>query len=123
LHPGRAREAGNLACWHQLLKLAGRIACVTIIGRVTREILFAALKQRRLNDAPRILFAMNRDGLLSPKVAAVRERGTPTAALALTTVLAIALALTGTFESLFAVGAFMGMTIDASLDGSVGTCL
>ena len=54
----------------------------------------------------RILFAMGRDGLLWRRAASVTARGTPAAAMLATTVVALALIATGTFQRLVAVVAF-----------------
>jgi APA family basic amino acid/polyamine antiporter len=54
----------------------------------------------------RILFAMGRDGLLWRRAASVTPRGTPAAAMLATTVVALALIATGTFQRLVAVVAF-----------------
>jgi APA family basic amino acid/polyamine antiporter len=54
----------------------------------------------------RILFALGRDGLLWPQLAAVNPRGTPGIATLATTAIAIALIATGTFERLVALTAF-----------------
>jgi APA family basic amino acid/polyamine antiporter len=52
---------------------------------------------------PRILFAMARDRLLPQWLASVNARGTPTPALLIGTLLAMALALSGSFETLIAI--------------------
>ena len=54
----------------------------------------------------RILFAMGRDGLLWSGASAVNPGGTPSAAMLATTVVALALIATGTFQRLVAVVAF-----------------
>jgi basic amino acid/polyamine antiporter, APA family len=54
----------------------------------------------------RILFAMGRDGLLWGRAASVTARGTPAAAMLATTLVALALIATGTFQRLVAVVAF-----------------
>jgi APA family basic amino acid/polyamine antiporter len=54
----------------------------------------------------RILFAMGRDGLLWRRAASVTTRGTPAAAMLATTVVALALIATGTFQRLVAIVAF-----------------
>jgi APA family basic amino acid/polyamine antiporter len=54
----------------------------------------------------RILFAMGRDRLLWSRAAAVNAGGTPSAAMLATTVVALALVATGTFQRLVAVVAF-----------------
>jgi len=66
-------------------------------------------------SAPRIIFALSRDRLFFSKVATVNKGGTPTLALALTVLVSVILAATGTFESLLAVSAFMGLTVDSSV--------
>lgn len=54
----------------------------------------------------RILFAMGRDGLLWRRAASVTARGTPAVAMLATTLVALALVATGTFQRLVAVVAF-----------------
>jgi APA family basic amino acid/polyamine antiporter len=54
----------------------------------------------------RILFAMGRDGLLWRRAGVVNARGTPAAAMFATTVVALALVATGTFQRLVAVVSF-----------------
>src|SRR5258708_36481087 len=54
----------------------------------------------------RILFAIGRDGLLWRGSAVVSERGTPTRAALVTTGVAVALILSGTFQKLVAVASF-----------------
>jgi APA family basic amino acid/polyamine antiporter len=54
----------------------------------------------------RILFAMGRDGLFWRGGAAVTARGTPAAAMIATTIVALALIATGTFQRLVAIVAF-----------------
>ena len=56
--------------------------------------------------APRILFAMGRDGLLWQRTATVTDRGTPAVATLVTTVVAVGLIVTGTFQRLVAITAF-----------------
>jgi APA family basic amino acid/polyamine antiporter len=54
----------------------------------------------------RILFALGRDGLLWSGTAAVNARGTPGLATLITTVVAVGLIITGTFERLVGLVAF-----------------
>jgi APA family basic amino acid/polyamine antiporter len=54
----------------------------------------------------RILFAIGRDGLLWRRAAMVTRRGTPAVATLVTTVVALALIATGTFQRLVAMAAF-----------------
>jgi APA family basic amino acid/polyamine antiporter len=56
---------------------------------------------------PRILFGMSRDGLLPPRVASVNAGGTPTLALFLGVLAAVALILSGSFETLVAISSFL----------------
>ena len=66
-------------------------------------------------QAPRTLFSMSRDRLFAPQAARVNSGGTPTVALFLTILLAVALTATGTFESLLAVAAFLGLMVDCAV--------
>lgn len=61
--------------------------------------------------APRILFALGRDGLFSKKAAAVNKGGTPVFALVTTAFCAIVLSSVGTFELLLAIGQFFIVVI------------
>jgi APA family basic amino acid/polyamine antiporter len=54
----------------------------------------------------RVMYAMGRDGFLPPQVARVNAGGTPTVAISITTVVAVALIATGTFQKLVAVASF-----------------
>jgi APA family basic amino acid/polyamine antiporter len=56
--------------------------------------------------APRILFAMSRDGLLWERAGRVNKGGTPAAALLATTAVSLLFLLTGTFEKALAVTTF-----------------
>jgi APA family basic amino acid/polyamine antiporter len=60
--------------------------------------------------APRILHAMGSDGLIGGRVSFVDERGTPAVALLYSTVAALAVLTTGTFESIATVFAFFAVT-------------
>lgn len=61
--------------------------------------------------ATRILFAISRDGFFSSKAADVSEGGTPVTAMLMTTVVAICLVASGTFEILLAISAFLYVVI------------
>jgi APA family basic amino acid/polyamine antiporter len=61
--------------------------------------------------APRILFALGRDGLFTEKAAAVNKGGTPVFALLITALCAIVLSSVGTFELLLAIGQFFIVVI------------
>ncbi|MGA7381042.1 MAG: APC family permease [Terriglobales bacterium] len=60
---------------------------------------------------PRILFAMSRDGLLPRQVTTVNAGGTPSTALFLGSAVAIALALSGSFETLIAIASFLFVAV------------
>jgi basic amino acid/polyamine antiporter, APA family len=84
-----------------LLGSRGR-AIVTILSIVSLPPMLNAI----LMIGTRILFAMGRDGLLWRRAASVTTRGTPGAAMLATTLVALALIATGTFQRLVAVVAF-----------------
>src|SRR5207244_5109100 len=77
-------------------------AIITILSIVSLPPMLNAI----LMIGTRILFAMGRDGLLWQRAAAVTARGTPAAAMLATTLVALALIATGTFQRLVAVVAF-----------------
>jgi APA family basic amino acid/polyamine antiporter len=56
--------------------------------------------------AVRTMFAMSRDGLLTPRAAKVNEGGTPVPALILSIIIALAFLLSGTFEKALAILTF-----------------
>ena len=62
---------------------------------------------------PRVLFAMSRDGLLPRQGAKVNKGGTPTVALLVTVALMMLFAISGTFETLLAIAAFLGLAGDS----------
>jgi APA family basic amino acid/polyamine antiporter len=61
--------------------------------------------------APRIMFALGRDGLFFEKAVAVNKGGTPMFALIITALCAIVLSSVGTFELLLAIGQFFIVVI------------
>src|SRR3984885_2153438 len=60
---------------------------------------------------PRILFAMARDGLMPTQVTSVNRGGTPTRALFLCSFASIAMVLTGTFDTLIAIGSILFVAV------------
>lgn len=64
--------------------------------------------------APRALFALARDGLFLRQASSVNVGGTPAGATIATVAVAVILALTGTFERLFALTAFLMIVVDAT---------
>jgi APA family basic amino acid/polyamine antiporter len=79
----------------------------------------ASCANANMMSAPRILFALSRDGLLPGALKRVNEGGSPTIAFAMTAVGSIALAATGGFELVFGLigtlnslaGILIGLTI------------
>lgn len=62
---------------------------------------------------PRVPFAMSRDGLLPTQLMKVNKGGTPSIALFLLILLSIVAALSGSFESLLAMAAFLSLVGDS----------
>jgi APA family basic amino acid/polyamine antiporter len=77
------------------------ISLVTVISTINAGLLFT----------PRILFAMARDRLLPQSVTFVNQGGTPALALFLSTFASIVLVLTGTFETLIAIGSILFVAV------------
>jgi APA family basic amino acid/polyamine antiporter len=73
------------------------LALISLIG-----ILNAVLMQ-----TPRILFALSRDGLFTPRAMDVNGGGTPYFGLLITALTAVLLAVVGSFELLLAIGGFL----------------
>ena len=57
--------------------------------------------------SPRIIFALGRDGLFTPRAEQVNKGGTPSFALIFTAACAIVLTAVGTFDLLLAIGQFL----------------
>jgi APA family basic amino acid/polyamine antiporter len=76
----------------------GGAVFVTVLSLFT----VLSLVNNTMLAAPRILFAIGRDGFLSDKTADVSVGGTPRIALAATTVTSLVVILTGTFEQIIA---------------------
>jgi len=77
------------------------LALVSLIGIINAILMMA----------PRIMFALGRDGLFFESAAAVNKGGTPVSALLITTLAAIILSSIGTFELLLAIGQFFIVVI------------
>ena len=75
---------------------------ITILSLVSLAPLLNAI----MMIGTRILYAMARDGMLPARAAVVNAGGTPTVATVVTTVVAIILIATGTFQKLIAVASF-----------------
>lgn len=79
----------------------GRVI-ITILSVISLPPLLNAI----MMIGPRIMFAMARDGVLPRVGARVNARGTPTVAMLATTIVAVGLIATGTFQKLIAVASF-----------------
>jgi APA family basic amino acid/polyamine antiporter len=79
----------------------GRVI-ITILSVISLPPLLNAI----MMIGPRIMFAMARDGFLPRLGARVNDRGTPTGAMLATTIVAVGLIATGTFQKLIAVASF-----------------
>jgi APA family basic amino acid/polyamine antiporter len=83
---------------------------VTILALIT----LLSLLNANLLTGPRIIFAMSRDGLFADRMADVNKGGTPSTALLLTLALTIPVILTGSFETILAVTAFLFIVLYVS---------
>ena len=90
------------------LAVVAGIALVTVVGCINASIMLGT----------RILHGLARDGFLPVMVSRVNRGGTPDMALGVTAVVAVLLALTGQFETVFlitgALAVFVNVLIDAS---------
>jgi APA family basic amino acid/polyamine antiporter len=94
-------------------KFAAADAARLIFGRaseivisVIAVIILLSLLNSCLMSSTRIVFAVSRDGLFWRRAARVAENGTPRPALALATLIAVGLVLSGTLDRLIAVSGF-----------------
>lgn len=77
------------------------ISLVTVVSTINAILLIT----------PRILFAMGRDGLLPHWVTSVNSGGTPAPALFVCALVAIGLVLSGSFDALIAIAAFLYVAV------------
>lgn len=82
-------------------QLITALALISLLGLINAVIM----------GAPRILYGLSRDGLFSAKGMRVSRGGTPVVALLLTTLAAILLVVSGTFERLLGMAAFLYVAI------------
>jgi basic amino acid/polyamine antiporter, APA family len=73
------------------------ISLITVVGTINALVMVA----------PRILFALGRDGLFPRAMASVNSGGTPATALLVDAALIIALVLSGSFDTLIAIASFI----------------
>lgn len=81
----------------------GGAELVTVISLLT----VLSITNNSLLSAPRVLFAIGRDGLFTARAALVSEGGTPRIALALTGIVVVVLILSGSFEQIIALSAVL----------------
>jgi APA family basic amino acid/polyamine antiporter len=81
----------------------GGAELVTVISLMT----VLSVLNNVMMSAPRILYAIGRDGLLTERAAVVSKGGTPRTALALTSAVVVLLILTGSFEQIIALSAVL----------------
>jgi basic amino acid/polyamine antiporter, APA family len=107
-------------------KLAAGDALARLLGPASRTVVallatFASLGV--LNTvmlvAPRILYGLSRDGLFLPLGGYVTRRGVPLAGLWLSVAAAVAFAAVGSFETLYAAGAFLAACTDLLCSASL----
>jgi basic amino acid/polyamine antiporter, APA family len=87
-----AADAARIVLPRGGAKLVTLISLLTVLSLVNAVLLIA----------PRVLFAVGRDGFFTPKAAAVSAGGTPRVALAVSSGAGVALILSGTFEQIIA---------------------
>ncbi|MEO8041681.1 MAG: APC family permease [Acidobacteriota bacterium] len=85
-------------------KVVTSLALITLLSLLNANLL----------TGPRIMYAISRDGLFTQKAAKVNDGGTPSVALWITVLAAIPVILTGTFEMLLAVTAFLFIVLYVS---------
>jgi basic amino acid/polyamine antiporter, APA family len=85
------------------------VALVSLLSIINAQVLFT----------PRILFALSRGGLFSGKGVSVNSGGTPAVALIVTVAAAAGLAVIGSFETLFALNAFVGVIVQVLIFSSL----
>jgi APA family basic amino acid/polyamine antiporter len=98
----------------QLAKVPGAEASLAIFGTYGKQmfllisiITVISCSNATLLTAPRVLYGMARDRLLSSRLTSVNQGGTPTWALFLCLIVSTALILSGTFETLIAIGSVL----------------
>ncbi|MEO8573596.1 MAG: amino acid permease [Pyrinomonadaceae bacterium] len=83
---------------------------ITVVALVT----LLSILNANLLTGPRILFALSRDGLFTKSAGKVNEGGTPANALFITVAVSIPVILTGSFETILAVTAFLFIALYVS---------
>jgi basic amino acid/polyamine antiporter, APA family len=93
----------------------GSAEFVTVLSLLT----VLSLINSNMLYAPRVLFAIGRDGLVSGRTAAVSESGTPRPALVVSALACVALVLTGTFDEILSLYAVLILVFYISAFASV----
>lgn len=104
-----AADAAQLIFGGYTGQIITTVALISVIGIINASFLFT----------PRVLYALSRDGLFAAAGTTVNAKGTPTIALVVTVVLAIALTTIGSFEKLFALSGFLAVVVDAATFASL----
>jgi APA family basic amino acid/polyamine antiporter len=87
----------------RLILPRGGAELVTVISLLT----VLSLLNNVMLSAPRILFGISRDGLLTERAAIVSKGGSPRVALALTSAVVVVVILTGSFDQIIALSAVL----------------
>jgi APA family basic amino acid/polyamine antiporter len=101
--------AAHVALGESAGKFVTAVALLSLLGILNCKMMYV----------PRELFALSRDGLFANAVARVSAGGTPDLAMAITLIVALLLAATGSFEALFAAVATLSFVIDMSVHASL----
>jgi basic amino acid/polyamine antiporter, APA family len=96
-----AADAAGIVLPHGGARLVAVISLLTVLSLINAVLLMT----------PRILFAIGRDGFFTQKAAAVSAGGTPRLALGLSSVAAVGLILSGTFEQIVSLAAVLFLLI------------
>jgi APA family basic amino acid/polyamine antiporter len=99
-----AADAARLVFPHGGAELVTMISLLTILSLLNSVLLVA----------PRILYAIGRDGLLTRRATVVSDGGTPRVALVLTSLMVVAVILSGSFEQVVAMYAVLFLVTYAS---------
>jgi APA family basic amino acid/polyamine antiporter len=92
-----AAEAARIILPHGGSEIVTVISILVVLSLLNTNLLMA----------PRVLFSIGRDGLFTEKATVVSKGGTPRVALALTSVFAVAIILSGSFEQIIALFAVL----------------
>jgi basic amino acid/polyamine antiporter, APA family len=100
-----ATDASRLVFGDASVALVNVFAVVSLLGILNVGVMFT----------PRILFAMSREGVLPSRLSTLNRHATPASALICCLLPAVVLAAGQSFDFLFTVTAFLGLTINCSI--------